>query len=203
VQKSIKNSDRNSVLAKYGARERARVEDRLKKLTTLLAKMAERFGADLVREDLVIERSKKTRNKQLNYRLSTFSHRKVIENLDYKVFGAGLEVLRVDPRGTSRTCPRCGYSSRKNRKGGYFRCARCGFRARSHYVADINLLLRLNDGAGVWMTAEEIFSLLRWVPPVVGTTAPNEALIRIDEVLRGKPESIMSKILEMLNISIT
>ena len=56
---------------------------------------------------------------------------------------------------------------------------------------------------GVWMTAEELSSLLRWVPPVVGTTAPNEALIRIDEVLRGKPESIMSKILEMLNISIT
>ena len=203
AQKHIKNSDRNRILARYGARERARVEDRMKKLTTLLAKIAGHFNADLVREDLVIERNKKTRNKQLNYRLSTFSHRKVIENLDHKVLGAGLEVFRIDPRRTSQTCPKCGYFSRKNRKGDYFRCVRCGFQARSHYVADINLLLRLNDGDGVRMTAEELSSLLRWVPPVVGTTAPNEALIHIDEVLRGKPESIISKISEMFSLFIT
>ena len=150
-----------------------------------------------------LSRNKKTRNKQLNYRLSTFSHRKVIENLDHKVLGAGLEVFRIDPRQTSQTCPKCGYFSRKNRKGDYFRCVRCGFQARSHYVADINLLLRLNDGDGVRMTAEELSSLLRWVPPVVGTTAPNEALIRVDEVLRGRPESIMSKKSEMFSLFIT
>ena len=53
------------------------------------------------------------------------------------------------------------------------------------------------------MTAEEFSSLLRWVPPVVGTTAPNEALINIDEVLRGKPEPMLSKMSEVFNSFIT
>ncbi len=200
VQKNIRNSDRTKILAKYGARERARVEDRIKKITTLLARIAKHFNADIVREDLVIERDKKTRNKQLNYRLSTFSHRKVIRNLDYKALEKGLEVISVDPRNTSRTCPNCGYTSSKNRRGDFFKCINCGFQARSHYVACINLLLRLDDGVGVRMTAEELRSILRWVPPVVGTTAPNEALIRINEVLRGKPESILLKMSEMFSL---
>ena len=33
--------------------------------------------------------------------------------LDYKAASAGVEIVRVDPRGTSQTCPGCGTEARK------------------------------------------------------------------------------------------
>ena len=51
IQEKVENPIlRNKLLAKYGARERNRVEDRLKKITTLLAEIARKHNADLVRE---------------------------------------------------------------------------------------------------------------------------------------------------------
>ena len=53
IQKKVKNlSIRDKLLAKYGYRERKCVEDRLKKITTLLAEIARKYNADLVRKTL-------------------------------------------------------------------------------------------------------------------------------------------------------
>lgn len=53
IQEKVENPAlRNKLLAKYGARERNRVEDRLKKITTLLAEITKEHNADLVRENL-------------------------------------------------------------------------------------------------------------------------------------------------------
>ena len=102
---------RNRLLAKYGARERSRVEDRLKKITTLLAEIAREHNTNLVRERLRdLKLNGKGRNKQLNYRLSTFPYRKFIEHIDYKFYERGLGVVEVDARKSSITCLVCGYS---------------------------------------------------------------------------------------------
>jgi len=86
IQMKVKNLRlRDKLLAKYGFRERKRVEDRLKKITTLLAEIAREHNADLVRENLKDLRfDGKKRSKQLNYRLSTFPYCRFIEYLDYK-----------------------------------------------------------------------------------------------------------------------
>ena len=53
IQLKVKNPTlRDKLLAKYGSRERRRVEDRSKKITTLLAEIAREHNADLVRENL-------------------------------------------------------------------------------------------------------------------------------------------------------
>ena len=53
IQMKVKNLRlRDKLLARYGFRERKRVEDRLKKITTLLAEIAREHNADLVRENL-------------------------------------------------------------------------------------------------------------------------------------------------------
>ena len=53
IQEKVKNPKlRDKLLAKYGFREKKRVEDRLKKLTTLLVEIAREYNADLVRENL-------------------------------------------------------------------------------------------------------------------------------------------------------
>ena len=149
IQMKVKNPRlRDKLLAKYGCRERMRVEDRLKKITTLLAEIAEEHNADLVRENLKnLRLNSRKRSKQLNYRLSTFPYRKFIEYIDYKFYERGLTVLGVDAKGTSITCPVCGYVDRRNRIGKEtFRCRKCGFSFNAQYVACLNLFSRSNDG---------------------------------------------------------
>ncbi len=67
---------------------------------------------------------------------------------------------------------------------------KCGFEFDAQFNACLNLLIRLDDGN----KPREVLSILRWVPPVVGTTAPREALIKVDDVLREKPVLVVSKI---------
>jgi len=76
IQKKVENPRlRDKLLAKYGCRERKRVEDRLKRITTLLAEIAREHNADLVRENLKdLRLNGRKKSKQLNYRLSTFSY---------------------------------------------------------------------------------------------------------------------------------
>lgn len=104
------------LLAKYSFRERKRVEDRSKKITTLLAEIGRYYNADLVRENLKdLKLNDKRRNKQLNYRLSTFPYHRFISYIDYKFYVRGLNVSVVDAKKTSITCPICGYENKENR----------------------------------------------------------------------------------------
>ncbi|MEM2074572.1 MAG: zinc ribbon domain-containing protein [Zestosphaera sp.] len=50
-------------------------------------------------------------------------------------------MVKVSPRNTSRTCPRCGYVT-KARVGGVFKCGRCGFEMDRQKLASMNIYLR-------------------------------------------------------------
>ncbi len=149
IQKKVKNPTvRDRVLTKYGARERSRIEDRLKKITTLLAEIAREHNADLVRENLRdLNLNTKKRSRQLNYRLSTFPYHRFIEHIDYKFHERGLSVVVVDAKRTSITCPICGCSHRENRVNKEtFKCMKCGFTFNVQYIACLNLFSSSNDG---------------------------------------------------------
>jgi len=149
IQEKVKNRYLcNKLLAKYGFREKKRVEDRLKKVTTLLAEIAKEHNADLVRESLKdIKLNAKKRSKQLNYRLSTFPYRRFITYIDYKFYERGLKVIEVNARKSSITCPVCGYIDKRNRiDKEVFRCRRCNFTFNAQYVACLNLFSRSDDG---------------------------------------------------------
>ena len=116
IQEEIRGKKKkDKLLAKYGKRERDRVMDRMRKIIATLVKIAEKFEADLMREDLRdLRNGKKTRSRQLNHRLSTFPYRKFTEFLDHKFHEHGLEVKTINPRKTSITCPLCGHASKRN-----------------------------------------------------------------------------------------
>ncbi|MCD6369690.1 MAG: transposase, partial [Thermoproteales archaeon] len=149
IQRKVKNPKlRDKLLAKYGYRERKRVEDRVKKITTLLAEISREHNADLVRENLKnLKLNGKKKSKQLNYRLSTFPYRKFITYIDYKFYERGLNVVEVDAKKTSITCPLCGCVNRRNRVNKEtFKCKRYGFTFNAQYVACFNLFSRSDDG---------------------------------------------------------
>ena len=146
----VKNKKvKNKLLAKYGSREKNRVEDRLKKITTLLAEIAKQYNADLVRENLKdLKLNCDGKSKQLNYRLSTFPYRKFIMHIDYKFYERELNVVEVDAKATSITCPICNHTDKMNRiSKNIFMCRRCKFTFNAQYVACLNLFSRLNDGS--------------------------------------------------------
>jgi transposase len=58
----------------------------------------------------------------------------------YKAQAAGVRVVYVDPRHTSRTCSACGYRDKRNRAGqAHFRCLQCGFTANADYNGALNI----------------------------------------------------------------
>jgi len=71
IQRKVENIYvRNRLLEKYGAREKNRVEDRVKKVTTAIAEIARAYSADIVRENLRnIKMNSRKGSRKLNYRL--------------------------------------------------------------------------------------------------------------------------------------
>jgi IS605 OrfB family transposase len=69
--------------------------------------------------------------------------------LTYKAAWAGILVVVVDPRNTSRTCSRCGYCDKANRKSqAEFSCQRCGMSLHADHNAAINIA-QLGERAAV------------------------------------------------------
>ena len=66
-----------------------------------------------------------------------------VQMLEYKQVWLGGDVLRVDPKYTSQTCPCCGHVSKDNRlKQAQFRCVSCYYSNHADIVGAINILAR-------------------------------------------------------------
>jgi IS605 OrfB family transposase len=63
--------------------------------------------------------------------------------VSYKALLAGVPVVFVDPRNTSRTCPRCDHCEKANRRSqSEFVCQSCGFAANADVVGAVNIARR-------------------------------------------------------------
>jgi putative transposase len=76
-------------------------------------------------------------------RLSGWSFGQLYSFLVYKAELAGVPVVTVDPRDTSRTCAECGHREESNRKSrAEFVCQACGHRADADRNAALNIRAR-------------------------------------------------------------
>ncbi len=65
-----------------------------------------------------------------------------IRQLEYKLTWNGGELIQVNPRNTSRKCPKCNYISAKNRKTQALFCCQqngCNYTANADYVGSLNV----------------------------------------------------------------
>ncbi|MFJ5034122.1 RNA-guided endonuclease InsQ/TnpB family protein [Streptomyces sp. NPDC088560] len=77
----------------------------------------------------------------LNHSISDAGWGVFLTILHAKAESAGREVIAVDPRNTSRTCPECGHVSAENRPTqGKFHCVSCGHNAHADTVGALNVL---------------------------------------------------------------
>ena len=60
--------------------------------------------------------------------------------IEYKAKMAGVLVITVDPRNTSRTCPSCGHCEKANRpRRDDFKCRQCGHAGPADSIAAENI----------------------------------------------------------------
>ena len=77
----------------------------------------------------------------LNHSISDAGWGVFLTILHAKAESAGREVIAVDPRNTSRTCPECGHVSAENRPTQEkFHCVSCGHSAHADTVGALNVL---------------------------------------------------------------
>lgn len=105
-----------------------------------IAATAERHRFAIAVEDLTHIRKRVRARKSQRNRMHGWAFAQLRQFVAYKAKLAGVPVVAIDPRNTSRTCPCCGPIDKANRKTqATFSCVHCGHTAAADYVAALNI----------------------------------------------------------------
>jgi putative transposase len=125
--------------AKEGRRERNRVTQRLHLVSKGLVELAVREHAAIAIEDLHLPKGG-GKGRRIRRRLSCWPQHEIHRQIEYKAEERGVLIIKVNPRYTSKTCPRCGeIKQRRSRVGQMFECAKCGWRLDRQINAGLNI----------------------------------------------------------------
>jgi IS605 OrfB family transposase len=102
---------------------------------------AERTGRGIALEDSKGIRSRIRARRSQRGALHSWAFRQLKELIICKARLAGVPVdADIDPRNTSRSCPRCGHTSTRNRQSqARFRCVACGHHGHADHIAARNI----------------------------------------------------------------
>jgi putative transposase len=125
------------VLAGQEARFAKHVNHCLSKRFVAKAKCTKRAIAV---EDLTHIRTRIKARRSQRATLHSWSFTQLQAFIAYKALSSGIPVHRIDPRNTSRTCPKCGCIDKANRKTqASFVCISCGFAGSADMIAAENI----------------------------------------------------------------
>ena len=122
------------------------VVDWCRKFAKYVVAKARKRRAAIVLEDLKKLWSVKSQtSSRLAWKLSRFAYRKLQLAIVTKAIEYNVPVFFIDPRNTSRTCPRCGNKLQYIHRLGI--CTKCGLKTDRDTVGAINIYLRGCGGA--------------------------------------------------------
>ena len=112
-------------------------------ISKAVVETAKRTGRGIALEDLGGIRDRVTARRRQRARLANWAFEQLRFFVEYKARLAGVAVVAVDPRNTSRTCPVCGCIDKANRKTqSQFLCVSCGHSGPADHVAARNIRAR-------------------------------------------------------------
>lgn len=117
--------------------------------------------------DFAGERLSKATNRRLRWWLRGYLHSRLRQKAELN----GVELNVVNAAYTSQTCPRCWFTSARNRSGDRFQCGACAYTGSSDAVAATNILRRGSDPAIARSTRpDRVKHILegRWRPARIG-----------------------------------
>lgn len=101
---------------------------------------AKRTKRAIAVEDLTHIRTRVRAQRSQRATLHSWAFAQLQRFIAYKAQLSGVPVHRVDPRNTSRTCPKCGHTAKANRKTqSSFICLSCGFAGLADRIAAENI----------------------------------------------------------------
>lgn len=107
-------------------------------------------------EDLTnLKKGKKPgRGKKFRKAIAPWTYRQAITRIEQLAQENRVLLVAVNPRNTSRTCPRCGLVAKENRIGENFQCVGCNYSADADFVGAQNILARTIGTSGQSMVAQ-------------------------------------------------
>jgi IS605 OrfB family transposase len=145
LQPKIKQGNVYKLLKRIGNKESNWMRDTNHKISKEIIMIALRNKRSIALENLTDIRESKV-NKKTRSILNKWSFRQLADFIKYKARLNGLEVSSIDPRDTSKTCPKCGFISRANRKSQErFKCNKCGYESNADRIGAINIAQRATE----------------------------------------------------------
>ena len=137
-QKGTKSAKR--LLKKRRRKERRFAQDVNHVISKRIVEKAEGTGRAIGLEDLSGIRERTTVRKSQRRQHHSWAFHDLRQKIEYKAALAGVPVIPVDPKNTSRTCPICGCVDKRNRfTQSKFSCIRCGFSGHADTIAAVNI----------------------------------------------------------------
>jgi putative transposase len=125
-------------IEKHGERIRNISWDYAHKIGDSVAELALKYHSVVVLEDLDELRENNKRDRSFNKKLGLWFYRRIQFCIEYEARERDLEVVKINPRGTSSKCPRCNRKLVEN-KHRVLRCRKCGFMGDRDVVAVMNI----------------------------------------------------------------
>jgi putative transposase len=127
-------------LKQLARQERRFAKDVNHTISRRLVETAERTKRAISLEDLKGIRTRVRARRQQRAQLHSWSFAQLGTFIGYKAQRAGIPVVLVDPRNTSRTCPVCGHCDAANRPNqATFCCISCGYASHADTIAAENI----------------------------------------------------------------
>jgi putative transposase len=131
------------LLKKLSGKEARFAKDVNHTISKHVVKLAQDTHRAIALEDLGGIRKRVTVRRDQRATLHSWSFFQLRLFLAYKAQLAGVTVIPVDPRNTSRTCPQCGCVDKRNRPSqSQFSCVACGYSGFADHIAARNIASR-------------------------------------------------------------
>ena len=133
------------VIRRISDKEKRIVDLKLHEISKQIVSLAHKHNSLILLGDLKgIRRLAKGR--RFNRIVSNMPYLKLTQYITYKANWLGFRVIKINEDGTSKTCSKCGYENKANRKNqGLFICKNCGYQANADFNGVKNIEKRFED----------------------------------------------------------
>lgn len=130
-------------IKQLGQKEHRIIQQKVHEISKRIVSLAYQHNSLILFGDLKDIR-KSAKGRRFNRIVSNMVCYKLTQYTTYKANWKGIQVFKINERGTSHTCPKCG-SKGKRPYQGLFKCENCGYQANADFVGAQNIKKRFEE----------------------------------------------------------